>query len=56
VTGEGLKKRSASTKKAIVVAKRDSWKTLCESTESAPETFSLHRILSRETNAHLEAS
>jgi hypothetical protein len=40
-------------KKAIVVAKRDSWKTLCESTENTPEAFSLHRILSKETNVHL---
>lgn len=40
-------------KRAIVVAKRDSWKTLCESIKSAPEAFSLHRILSKETNVHL---
>lgn len=40
-------------KKAIVVAKRDSWKTLCESIGSAPETFSLNRIISKGTNVHL---
>jgi len=40
-------------KEAIVVAKRDSWKTLCESTESAPEGFSLQRILNKKTNVLL---
>ena len=40
-------------KRAIVVAKRDSWKTLCKSIESAPKAFSLHRSLSKETNAHV---
>jgi len=40
-------------KKAIVVAKKESWKTFCKSTESAPEAFSLHTILSKETDVHL---
>jgi len=50
---ERFKESQHIYKKVIVVAKRNSWKTFCENTVSAPEASNLHRILSKETNTHL---
>ena len=41
-------------KRATAVAKRYSWKKICDSTETAPEASSLHRILSEVTNTRLD--
>ena len=50
---ERCKESQHTYKKVTVVAKRNRWKTFCESTVGAPEASKLHRILRQETNIHL---
>jgi hypothetical protein len=40
-------------KKAIVIAKRNSWREFCEGIEKVPEALRLHRILSQENKIYL---
>ena len=50
---ECFREAQCAYKKAIVVAKRNSWRGFCEGIEKVPEALRLHRILSQENKTYL---
>ena len=50
---ERFRETQRAYKKAIVIAKRNSWREFCEGIEKVPEAVRLHRILSQENKIYL---